>query len=359
MIPKERVRIALKHKQPDRPPISASVTPQIGMALNKMLGIENDGLIDSFFANRISFTKALIQLGNDSVSVAACVPEGYKPTKNDDGTITDEWGITSHDTGMYSEMVGHPLADVETIDDLDLYSFPDPLAKGRFDHAEKTIEEYDREYAIIGEQECTLFELSWYLTGFEKFLMDMTLQKPYIFELLDRVMEINLKQACRLVEMGSDIILTGDDMGTQNGMLLAPEQWRSIFKPRMQYFFNTLKEINPDIQIAYHSCGSIRPIIPDLMEIGLDILNPIQPLARDMDAESLKKEFGNKLSFYGGIDIQQLLPKGTPAEIQAVVREKKKILGEMGGYILGPAHNIQPDTPMENILAFFETAREV
>jgi uroporphyrinogen-III decarboxylase len=141
-------------------------------------------------------------------------------------------------------------------------------------------------------------------------------------------------------------------------MMLSPHQWRDVFKPRMHYFFNTLKKLNPNIKIAYHSCGSIRPVIPDLIEIGLDILNPIQPLAKDMDAGSLKKEFGKYLSFYGGIDIQQLLPKGTPEEIKKVIREKKAIIGEQGGYILAPAHNIQPDTPLENVLAFFEAATE-
>jgi len=182
--------------------------------------------------------------------------------------------------------------------------------------------------------------------------------KPCIFELMDRVMEFSIKQACQLIELGVDIIWTGDDMGDQNGLIMSPVLWRKIFKPRMQHVFSTFKKLNPDIKIAYHSCGSIRPIIPDLIEIGLDILNPLQPLAKDMDGESLKNEFGEKLSFFGGIDIQQLLPKGTPAEIKAVVKEKMQILGKNGGYILAPAHNIQPDTPIENIIALFDAVKE-
>ncbi|MBC8181300.1 hypothetical protein H8E88_09255 [candidate division KSB1 bacterium] len=351
---KERVITALNHKQPDRPPVFVTVTPQIGEALNKMLAIKNDGLVDSFFANRISYTKALTQLGNDCVCVATCWPEGFTPVENEDGSVTDEWGIVSKSTGMYNEMIGHPLAYVETIEELDEYTFPDPLAKGRFDFAREMIKKYGNDFAIIGEQECSVFEMSWYLVGLEKFLLDMMIEKPYIFELMDRVMEINLKQACQLIELGVDIIWTGDDMGDQNGMILSPELWRKIFKPRMQHVFSTFKKLNPNIKIAYHSCGSILPIIPDLIEIGLDILNPLQPLAKGMEAEPLKKEFGEKLSFFGGIDIQHLLPQGTPAEIKEVVKEKMQILGKNGGYILAPVHNIQPDTPIENVIALFD-----
>jgi len=359
VISKERVIKALNHEQSDRPPIFVSVTPQIGDSLNKYLGIENDGLVDSFFANRISYTKALTELGNDCVCVAVCCPEGFSLSRDESGVVTDEWGIKWGDTGMYSEMVGHPLAEVETVNDLDSYNFPEALAKGRFDFPEKQIKEYGDQYAIIGEQECTIFELSWYLVGLEKFLLDMMMEIPYVPKLLDRVMEINLKQASRLVEMGVDIIWTGDDIGNQNAMMIDPDLWRTVFKPRMQHVFSTLKSINPDIKIAYHSCGSIRPIIPDLIEIGLDVLNPLQPLAKNMEAQPLKNEFGNNLSFFGGIDIQNLLPYGTLEEIKESVREKKRILGKNGGYILAPAHNIQPDTPLKNILTFFETAKEV
>ena len=291
--------------------------------------------------------------------VAVCWPESFTTIRDENGVVTDEWGIKWSDTGVYYEMVGHPLAEIETVNDLNSYNFPEALTKGRFDFADKQIKEYGNNYAIIGEQECTVFELSWYLVGLEKFLLDLMMGTPYVPELLDRVMEINLKQASKLIKMGIDIIWTGDDMGNQDAMMIDPDLWRTVFKPRMRHIFNTLKDINPEIKIAYHSCGSIRPIIPDLIEIGLDILNPLQPLAKNMDARLLKNDFGNKLSFFGGVDIQHLLPNGTPEEIKNSVREKKNILGKNGGYILAPAHNIQPDTPLENVFAFFEAAKEI
>jgi len=355
---KDRVLYSLNHQKTDRPPIFVSVTPQIGEVLNKYLSIKDVGLVNSFFANRISYTKALTELGNDCICVAGCWPDDFTPFKDEKGTVTDEWGIKWRSTGTYDEMIEHPLAQVETVNDLDFFNFPDPLAKGRFDFAKQQIAKYGNDFVAIGEQECTVFELSWYLVGLEKFLMDLILRKPYVEPLLDRVMDINLKQASKLIELGVDIIWTGDDMGNQDAMMLAPEEWRKIFKPRMQHVFSSLKRINQDIKIAYHSCGAIRPIIPDLIEIGLDILNPLQPLAKNMDAQLLKNDFGKHLSFFGGIDIQYLLPNGSVEEIKCSVREKKEILGENGGYILAPAHNIQPDTPLENILAFFEAAKE-
>jgi uroporphyrinogen decarboxylase len=358
MRPRERVLKALRHEEPDRPPIHATVTPQVGEALNQALGIEDEGLVDAFFANRISYTPALLKLGNDCVGVGACTAPGFIHRQHPDGSTTDEWGITTRETDLYNEMVAHPLAEIENVKDLEHYPFPDPLAAGRFDWAEETVKTYGEDYALVGEQECTIFELSWYLVGLEKFLLDMALGNAYVFELLDRVMEFSLQQAARLIDLGVDIILFGDDMGDQNGMMISPAMWRSIFKPRMLHIFQTVKKLNPDIQIAYHSCGSILPIIPDLIEIGLDILNPLQPLAAGMDAKYLKSTYGEKLSFYGAIDIQNLLPRGSPREIKKTVKDKIAILGRGGGYIVAPAHNIQPDTPLENIFAFFEAARE-
>ena len=356
---KERALKALKGLEPDRPPIYTSVTHQVGNMLNDHLGLPLEDPVDSFLSTRVSYTEALTMLGNDFVAVAAGRPDKFVAKLNADGTITDEWGISWVDTGVYSEMADHPLKHAETVADIVNYPFPDSLTPGRFEHAGNQISKYGSDYAIIGEQECTILELSWYLTGLEKFLMDLMMERRYIFELMDRVMEINLQQACKLVDMGVDIVWTGDDIGNQSGMMLDPEHWRRYFKPRMQHVFSTLKKHNPDVLIAYHSCGSILPVIPDLIEIGLDILNPIQPMASGMDATFLKKTYGDRLSFFGGIDIQNILPFASSQEVRAHIREKKNILGKGGGYIIAPAHNIQPDTPLENILAYFDEAKKI
>ncbi|RPH97545.1 MAG: hypothetical protein EHM72_13495, partial [Calditrichaeota bacterium] len=160
-----------------------------------------------------------------------------------------------------------------------------------------------------------------------------------------------------LIRMGVDVIWCGDDFGGQNGMIMSPELWREIFKPRIRTIFEAFRRENPNVKIAWHSCGSILPIIPDFIEIGLDILNPLQPLARDMDPLFLKRKFGRDLIFFGGIDVQELLPYGHPQQIKDQVRHCIKVLGENGGYIVAPAHNIQNDTPVENVLAMFEAVK--
>jgi uroporphyrinogen-III decarboxylase len=172
-------------------------------------------------------------------------------------------------------------------------------------------------------------------------------------ELIDRIFEIpfryHLAAARRLVEMGVDMIWTGDDVGTQHGMLISPATWRRFFKPRMAEFISTLKAINPQVKIAYHSDGNIEPIIRDLIEIGLDVLNPIQPAC--MDPAKLKQQYGDKLCFWGTIDEQHTLPFGTPEQVGAEVLSRMETVGYDGGLIISPTHHVQLDTPLENFWA--------
>jgi len=189
--------------------------------------------------------------------------------------------------------------------------------------------------------------------------MDMMMETGYVETLFDKVMEVNIEFGKQLIVIGVDIIWAGDDFGTQRGMLMNPDTWRKFFKPRIKHMFEEFRKVNPAIKIAWHSCGSILPIIPDFIEIGLDILNPVQPLAKGMNAEFLKRTYGKHLVFFGGIDIQELLPHGTPEKIKNEVTRISRIYGENGGYIIAPAHNIQDDTSVENILAFFKAVKDL
>jgi uroporphyrinogen-III decarboxylase len=200
------------------------------------------------------------------------------------------------------------------------------------------------------------FEISWYLTGMEKLLTDLMLESEYVYRLWDSIIEYIISCGRKLIDMGVDIIWCGDDYGSQTGMIIDPDTWRREIKPRIKYMFSEFRKVKPDIKIAWHSCGSILPVIPDFIEVGLDILNPIQPLAHGMDPAWLKSTYGRDLVFFGGIDVQQLLPSGTPQMIMDEVRRRISILGKDGGYVIAPAHNIQPDTSTRNILAFFEAA---
>lgn len=351
---RERTLAAIHHRQPDRPPLYVSLTPQMALKLADVLGIPYEEPVDAMESARISHMDLLTRMGVDVIAIAPAVPSAAPTVTLPDGTIRNEWGMVFRNIGIYSEFAGYPLAHAQTESDILNYPFPDPNAPGRFDIAVQMLEKYQRNHAVIGDVETMFFEISWYLTGLEKFLTDLMMEAEYQAILMDKIMHYILLAGKRLIDMGVDILWCGDDFGSQQGMIMDPETWRKVFKPRIKYMFEEFRKARPDIKIAWHSCGSILPIIPDFIEVGLDILNPIQPLAQGMEPSFLKRTYGKDLVFFGGIDVQHLLPYGTPEMIRDEVKRRIDILGNNGGYIVAPAHNIQPDTPVENVFAFFD-----
>jgi uroporphyrinogen decarboxylase len=208
---------------------------------------------------------------------------------------------------------------------------------------------------LCGDLECTIFEGSWYLTGLEKFLLDLIQEKDYVFELMDRMMSYSIGVGKELLRLGAEIIWLGDDMGAQQGMFIAPEIWRRYLKPRMKKIIAELRAQNPQTLIAYHSCGSYAPIIPELLEIGVDVLNALQPSARDMELGYLKSAFGGQAAFFGGLDTQGVLPFGTVEEVEQEVRRVIAAAGLGGGLLLAGAHNLQPDVSVQKVRCIFET----
>ncbi len=250
------------------------------------------------------------------------------------------------------------LWHAETVADIEAFEFPDPLAEGRFDHAKRMVAKYGNQYAICGDAETTILEVSWYLVGMEKFFMDLAMQKDYVFALMDRAMEYSLGVAKELIRLGADIIWLGDDMGTQKGMMISPQMWRDVFKERMRYVINELKQLNPEIKIAYHCCGSYFPIMEDLIEVGVDILNALQPTAANMDLQTIKDTFGSRASLFGGMDTQGAIPFGSLDDVEQEVQRVITAAAHGGGYILAGAHNIQPDTSVEKVVKLFEFAKK-
>lgn len=350
---RERFLTVIQGLKADRPPLFASLTPQVAQALATHQAMPYEPPLDSLLSTRISHMELLTALGNDAVGIAACAPSDSPTLTDENGIMTNEWGMKFKNAGLYNEFYSFPLAHAETRGDIESYPFPDPFAAGRFDAAKATIARYGQTHGILADLECSIFETCWYLTGLEKLLFDLMIEAEYLPSLLDTVMQINTETGKQLIALGADVIWCGDDFGSQQGLILDPDTWRKWFKPRIAQMFAEFRKVNPDIKIAWHSCGSIIPIIPDFIEIGLDILNPLQPLARDMQAENLKSLFGRELIFFGGIDVQELLPHGSPEQIQHEVRRIASVYGADGRYIAAPAHNIQPDTPVENILAMF------
>ena len=357
LTPKERTMRAMDRKEVDRPPIFVTLTPQAAKKLSTHMNLPYEEPLDSMLSTRISHMDLLTKLGNDCVGIAGCAPKNNPTRVIKDNIHVNEWGMKFVDVGIYFEFFEYPLANATTVEDIDNYDWPDPFAEGRFDEAQKTIDKYGDKYAIVADLETAFFETAWYMVGMEKLLMALALEEEYAFRLLDKIMHINTEVGKKLIEMGADIIWAGDDFGTQRGMMISPDMWRDIFKPRIKWMFDEFRKVNPDIKIAWHSCGSITPIISDFIEIGLDILNPIQPLAEGMTPEYLQENHGKDICFFGGIDIQHLMPKGTVSEIKNEVKRRIDILGEKGGFLIAPAHNIQDDTSVENILAFYDAVK--
>ena len=352
---RDRVLTALNHEQPDRCPMQISFTPEFASRLRQELA-----LTDADFHNPHGGGNTYVierTLDEDMLLTSVGWANSYYATEtySEDGvTYTDEWGVTWRNhpyqtkfgTGHYTEIVGHPLADATAID---AYQPPDPHRPELYAEAERVVREYKDEYWIVGVTVTTIFETAWALRGYEQTLIDFALEPDLIERLFDMPFQYHLTAAKKLVELGVDMIWTGDDIGAQNMMLIAPETWRKHLKPRMAEFCAELKRLNPAVKVAYHSDGNIEPIIPELIEIGLDVLNPIQP--QSMDPAEIKRKYGDKLCFWGSIDEQYTLPYGTSAEVEAEVMTRLRTLGKNGGLILGPTHHVQLDTPLENFWA--------
>lgn len=357
--PKERVLKALAHDEADRVPIYITVTPQVAAALSHRLGMDSYTHADSPLSeNRISFHELLLELGNDFIGTGACAPITAPTTEVEPGIFVDEWKVVYRKIGDYSEMIEYPLAHASTMADVDRYEFPDPEAPGRFKLAHETFERYGEEYAICGDLECTVFEAAWHLTGMEKFLTDLLDGKPYVYALMDRIADYSVGVGRELLWLGADMIWLGDDMGTQTGMLLSPDLWRRHIKPRLASVIERLKAEDSMVLFAYHCCGSFYPIVADLIEIGIDVLNALQPTAKDMDIGRLKREYGDWVCLWGGVDIQGVVPFGTMDDVEEEVKRVMREAAVGGGYIFGGAHNIQPDTSVEKVIALFELAKK-
>ncbi len=351
---RERFLSVLNGKQPDRTPILANLTIQAAEKLAPVLGKEV-GFIDSFLATRISHRDILLALGNDAVIIAAA--RGKPTLALPDGKVRDEWGMIYKNVGFYSEAVERPLEHCETVSDLGHFEMPDPLAPSCWRDAIETADRFRKDYAVVGDLEACLFELAWNLVGMEKFLLDLYTDEEYIEPLLDRIMDYSTKAALRMLDIGVDMIWAGDDFGTQSNLMISPELWRRHFKPRYKRLFANLKQKQPSLKIAYHTCGAVEPLIEEYIEIGLDFLNPLQPAAAGMELSSLSKKYEGRISFFGGVDVQNILPNGSTEDVRAEVRRCIRSAGNLSRYIIAPAHNIQPDTPVENILAFFDEAK--
>lgn len=367
MTSRERVQAALNHEEPDRVPVDlgggvSSITAVAYQKLVAYLGISSSGKVGGFKVMEKLDEEILRLLGVDFRHVFARSPQGWEPEIFPNGSFSNEWGIRLRDVGEYTEIVYHPLADA-TFYDLESFPWPDFSDCSRVKGLKEEVLELreNTEYAIcFGSVGGRILEQCQWLRGMEKFMIDLVANKDFAHALLDKMVELQ-KQFFTLVlsEIGEyiEVVVMGDDLASQDRLLMSPELYREMIKPRQHELFSFVKKLTK-AKIMYHSDGAVYPLVGDLVEIGVDILNPLQPLAKGMDLEKIKREFGKKLCFWGGIDIQRTLPFGSAEDIVAEVKERLRTLGKGGGYVLAPAHNIQSDVPPENIVALYRAAKE-
>ncbi|MBI2940464.1 MAG: hypothetical protein HYY04_08505 [Chloroflexi bacterium] len=341
--PKNRVLAALRHEETDRVPldITHGLSTDAEVRLRRHFATDMEG---------INFA-----LGRDLRWIR---PIYLRPPEAPSGANVNWFGGQVEAYLTYADGIGvHPLQNVETVAEVERYPWP---SAAWFDYSvlPALAAQYSA-YAIVAPADWNpTFSRICELCGIEH-AMQLLLWEPAIVEaMVAHISEFQMEYARRTLDAAPgliDIMFNGDDVAGQNGLLFRPDLWRRYFKPSLARLFSVGKERG--LHVMFHSCGAVREIIPDLLDIGLDVLNPTQVGAAGMDPEKLKAEFGHRLSFHGGVDTQYTLPFGATEEVRAEVRERIDVLGRKGGYILGAAHTILDEVPTANVLAMYDEAR--
>lgn len=391
MTPFHRVQSALAHQEPDRVPVDFLVTPEVwnklithlnpdgtlgsvGGALNPADYVETareailrQFQIDVRLLSYDMFCAPPPSILKDGahvdwwISLARSTPNRMWVQYDPDGTWYDIWGVhyrkVEHEFGSYQEFASFPLAEATTLAELKAHPWPNSdwwdftPVPALIDTLDPTHQYYWR--FRIG----SVFEIAWALRGMQEFLIDLASNPEFPIYIMQRLSDVYLENTRRVLELAGDhidMVYFYDDVATQNSLMISKTMWREFVRPHHAKLIDLAHSYGK--KVMYHCDGAVYPLIPDLIELGIDLLNPIQPDAKGMDSLRLKTEFGDQLCFHGGVDIIKTLPRGTKAEVEAEVRARVNILGQGGGYILCSSHHIQPDTPLENVLTMYNPA---
>jgi len=372
---RERVLKALKHEETDRVPLDLGSSSTTGINLHayenlkKHLGLNIETKILSTRSQLARVDERILRRFDIDTRILAPLPMEDKlspatSTNNGLESYADEWGVvrTKPPGGHYYVSQVPFEGSHVSVQELKKHKWPDPTdpnkIKGLKEEAQRLREQTD--YALVLSLPGRLISLGQFLRGFEPWMEDLVVNRKFVCGLLDIGLEIQMELCNRMLEAVGDcvdVVQFGDDFGMQTGPIISPDLYRTIFKPRQTKLFSFIKA-KTDAKILLHSCGSVYKLIGDFIDAGIDALNPIQVSAEDMDTKRLKREFGNKIAFWGGVDSQRVLPFGTRDEVRKEVIGRIDDLGPGGGYILAAVHNIQAEVPPENIAALFETGKE-
>ncbi len=364
---RDRVLMTLDHRDPDRVPVDLGGT-QTGIlvepynALKQRLGIDTPTQVGNMVLGLARIEEPVLERFDiDFRHVLPGQPDRYRFDLLPDDSFFDEFGTRwcRPPGGYYYDMVEFPLADC-TLDSLEKFRWPDPYDPGRVrgvsDELARLRSETDFaiEAGLVG-----VWETAWFTVGLERMLFALTDFPEFAEALIDSTSAFLLQMHGAYLDAAGpylDMVTLWDDYGVQSTSLISPARWRSLVKPHLAEIVSMIRS-KTEAVVGIHSCGSIFPLLDDLVEIGIKVINPVQVSARNMAPAQLKRRYGDHLTFWGGIDTQHLLPNGSAAEVEQAVRETVNRMATQGGFILAAVHNIQPGVPPENILAMFDTAR--
>ena len=354
---RERTFLALDFEEPDRVPVDFWMSEGFRRKIESALGTSKSGFLDAHDVD-LRYIEGPAYIG----------PSLRRFADGDE----DIWGVRRRTVAVrvgdgeevYKEVAASPLASAETVEEIDGYDHwpsADWFDYGEIDAQCEAIRKQGRAVVFVGDRLNRIAQLkpAMYLRGMEEILVDMTLRPALAEAVFSRIRKFYCAYADRIFAAAKgklDIVLMGDDFGSQNGPLVSPRMWTDFLGDGFADYIEIAKGYG--LRVMHHTCGSVRPMIPLMVARGLDVLQSLQPEASDMDARELKAEFGGRLAFHGGISIQRTLPFGTPGAVRREVRDRVDALGEGGGYILCTSHNIQADTPVENVQALLGAYRD-
>jgi len=376
---RERILTTLNHREPDRIPFDLGSTQVTGIhvlayeRLRDYLGLPRvtPTLCDVIQQLALPDEDVIEKLGVDVRGLFPLNSHNWNIVNRDAGAYweyVDEWGITHRRPkvdGLYYSVMRSPLADpLLTPEDVRAYRFPNTGDPARIEGLREQAEQYRAQgkAVMLKGVLAGIFEMAQRVRGMENLLMDMASNEALAGTLFDKMLELKLafwEMALPRLRDVVDVISEADDYGTQVSQLISPRMFRQQIKPRLAVLFARIKQLAPNARLFFHSCGNVRPLLPDFIEIGVDILNPIHITATGMEPRALKRDFGDAIVFWGGgVDTQDVLPHGTPQQVKDNVRRNIDALAPGGGYVFCTVHNIQADVPPQNIVAMWEALRE-
>ncbi len=352
MTPRERVQAVLGRRVPDRLPREFRLTPPLQEAFEARTGATDPDEYYHLESRYVYFAPP-----GELADFSPYYPNGVPRLWNPAGWEVGEWGVgATPGSLLHFVHIEHPMLGLSKVSELEEYPFPDLTRPERHQHLEACVRElHERDRFAIGFLEWTIFEIAWHMRGMKNLFVDMLRNQPFAECLLEKITQIRCFQARRLAEAGVDLLKIGDDVGTQLSLLMSRKMYRQWFQPRHARVIAAARAVRRDLPVCYHSDGNCWEVIPDLIEAGVTVLNPVQPECLDLAA--VKREFGKDLVFMGGVGTQTTRPFETAAEVYETVRRTIDTLGPTG-FFPCPTHVLEPEVPWENIAAYLRAVEE-